>query len=259
MANFIVIDKNWLQATRAPEVAALLEGYSPVLTEALIFELGTSGEWTTCLARLELIASRVRIWPRLADALELEVRTGRAPTADEIDRIGWSLAGTDPRHRRPLAGDRRAFAEREHWFREAKTARVFESILKSFAAALPAEFQALKGRPLEKLFPRMIQLTGDRASVEVAYRGFLGGSGGPAMPDIPLPGGAWYRYTQALLAGSLEYIRRGEGPAKADFWANTMHDLDHALFGTFAGAIVTRDKLLTMIVRVLEPATTIVT
>lgn len=239
----VVLDKSYLQGANAGELSALCADHAVLMIETLFYELLTAenGQRARCLRKLPG-ENAVELLPRPGPLLRYEIHNRRPayPLADHVLPVRFSFnadAGLDADRRRHLAEWRTEVSKEQTDYPE-------------MARGVGNWFPRLKGMRSEERSAECTKLKRELSEQDVraVYRDIAA----DVFPDFPRhdlldPTWALYRWTQARIIGSLDFVARYgfDGAAfNQKKLENHLHDMEYLTMASLAGALATRDQLL---------------
>jgi hypothetical protein len=261
----IVIDKSFLDGSKAASVDELCRTHHALMTEELFFELITTSheKGRRAFRKLPDIANPVSLIPNVGTLLRFESETGR-PSAPLLQhRIAKSFQ-FNSRLRDGTFLFQGAYVDELSSLRKDIGIRMQRFINRCFE--------------IQKFFPELSEtntsdisavlaetrrsIATDMVRVRKAYGLLTANHGDERLPDPSLinPGWAWFHWVQTQLVAALRIFARYQGkmpsPVGSKFWdaaEHTMLDSYYVLFGSLCGGLASRDREIQEDFKLLRP------
>lgn len=241
----IVIDKSYLQGAPGDTVRRLCDEHTVLFIETLFYELLTAPEpeRDACFAKLPARENPVALIPRTGPLFRHEMEHLRAASPLVNHQIAVVFQFTPKLTSRSfrLADDQEA-ALAEWRLEVEREVTTFHKVATGVSAWCPS-LETVSGERLRSACGDLKrQACADTQVVRTVYR-TLGLDGFPAASFLG-PGWALFRWVQAHLLCSLDYVARygfADLPNIPKRVEHDIHDIQYLLFGTLCGALATRD------------------
>lgn len=242
----IVIDKSYLQGASGKEVRRLCNDHTACFTETLFYELLTAptAKRDACFAKLPARDNPVALIPRTGPLFRYEVENRRAASPVIEHRLDFTFRFNPRLTSRTFDHSQDEQAALAEWRREVdREVTTFHEVATGVSSWCPA-LKSCPGHALKSACEDLKrQACIDIGVVRNVYQSIKPDSfPGASFLD---PSWALFRWVQAHLLFSLDYIGRYGFAGLSNIPKRIEHDIHHiqyVLYGALCGALASRDN-----------------
>ncbi len=243
--KYLVLDLSWLRSVSGRAVPAILDGFTPVMIDTLVYETSTSNRakaWEEGMTKLAPLASTTCVWRPISEFLIKERDSGVGIDVATVETTGRYLSAILPSLSPRLnAAQKAAVAEIANNRQEKPSASLAELVDKVRWLLKGADIES---KVKDKKLKDIIDLTQALCSIPgivMAVHSFVTQAARDEAPALPMKGGIWYREAQGIIAYAVDACR-AQGVPVNNKLPNWKHDLDYAIMGSMTGYLATKDQ-----------------